>query len=60
MSPLEVLGTWNIVRGTVKQKWSKLRDDEPQFAVGVFEEFLGRMQKRSGKTCRRLKVRFGK
>jgi uncharacterized protein YjbJ (UPF0337 family) len=48
MNTLEIKGDWNITKGKLKQKWSKLTDDDLQFAEGKLEEVYGRIQKRTG------------
>jgi uncharacterized protein YjbJ (UPF0337 family) len=50
MNTLEIKGDWNITKGTLKQKWAKLTDDDLQFVEGKQEELLGRMQKRTGES----------
>ena len=50
MTKLEIKGDWNITKGKLKQKWSKLTDDDLQFAEGKQDELLGRIQKRTGET----------
>ncbi len=50
MTKLEIKGDWNIVKGTLKQKWAKLTDDDLQYLEGKEDELLGRIQKRTGET----------
>ena len=50
MTTLETKGDWNIIKGKLKQKWAKLTDDDLQYVEGKQEEFLGRIQKRTGET----------
>ena len=50
MNTLEIKGDWNIAKGKLKQKWSKLTDNDLQFVAGQQEELLGRMQKSTGET----------
>ena len=50
MNTLEIKGDWNITKGKLKQKWTKLTDDDLQFIEGKQEELLGRIQKRTGET----------
>jgi uncharacterized protein YjbJ (UPF0337 family) len=50
MTKLEIKGNWNIVKGTLKQKWAKLTDDDLQYLDGKEDELLGRIQKRTGET----------
>ena len=50
MDKLEFEGDWNVIKGTLKQKWAKLTDDDLQYAEGKQEELLGRIQKVTGET----------
>ena len=50
MDKLEIKGDWNVIKGTLKQKWAKLTDDDLQYAEGQQEELLGRIQKATGQT----------
>lgn len=50
MDKLAFKGTWNEVKGKMKQKYGELTDDDLAFAEGKEEELLGRLQKKLGKT----------
>lgn len=50
MTTLEIKGDWNILKGTLKQKWAKLTDDDLQYTEGRAEELIGRIQKRTGES----------
>ena len=50
MTKLEIKGDWNITKGKLKQKWAKLTDNDLTFTEGAEDEFLGRIQKRTGET----------
>ena len=50
MNTLEIKGNWNIIKGTLKQKWAELTDDDLQYAEGKSEELVGRIQQRTGQT----------
>jgi uncharacterized protein YjbJ (UPF0337 family) len=50
MTTLEVKGDWNITKGKLKQKWTKLTDDDLHYAEGRQDELIGRIQKRTGET----------
>jgi uncharacterized protein YjbJ (UPF0337 family) len=50
MTKLEIKGNWNIAKGTLKQKWANLTDDDLQYVEGKEDELLGRIQKRTGQT----------
>jgi uncharacterized protein YjbJ (UPF0337 family) len=46
---MEMKGSWNIVKGRMKQHWAKLTDNDSQFVEGKITELVGRIQKRTGK-----------
>ena len=50
MTTLEIKGDWNIIKGSLKQKWAALTDDDLQLIEGKSDELLGRIQKRTGET----------
>ena len=50
MTTLKMKGQWNEVKGKLKQKYGQLTDDDLMFAEGKDDEFLGRLQKKLGKT----------
>ena len=50
MTKLEIKGSWNEIKGKLKQKYADLTDDDLTFAEGKDEELLGRLQKKLGRT----------
>ena len=50
MNTLEIKGDCNIAKGKLKQKWAKLTDDDLQYIDGKQDEWVGRIQKRTGET----------
>jgi uncharacterized protein YjbJ (UPF0337 family) len=50
MNKLRLKGSWNEVKGKLKQKYGQLTDNDLAFAEGKDEELLGRLQNRLGKT----------
>ena len=50
MNTLEIKGNWNIIKGTVKQKWAMLTEDDLQYIDGTQDELIGRIQKRTGES----------
>ncbi|MCL4638535.1 MAG: CsbD family protein [Olivibacter sp.] len=50
MDDLKLKGSWNELKGKVKQKWSELTDDDLTYAEGQEEELVGRLQKKTGQT----------
>ena len=50
MTTLKFKGQWNEIKGKLKQKYGQLTDDDLMFAEGKDDEFLGRLQKKLGRT----------
>ncbi len=50
MTKLQFKGSWNEVKGKLKQKYGQLTDNDLEFSEGKDDEMLGRLQKRLGKT----------
>jgi uncharacterized protein YjbJ (UPF0337 family) len=50
MNKLQIKGSWNEIKGKLKQKYAQLTDDDLTFAEGKDDELLGRLQQRLGKT----------
>jgi len=55
MTKLEFKGTWNEVKGKLKQKYAGLTDDDLLFEEGKEEEMLGRIQQRVGETKEKVR-----
>jgi uncharacterized protein YjbJ (UPF0337 family) len=53
---LQLKGSWNEIKGKLKQKYGQLTDDDLAFAEGKEDELLGRLQKRLGKTKDELRA----
>jgi len=49
MTKLEFKGSWNEVKGKMKQKYAQLTDDDLAFAEGKEDELLGRLEQKLGK-----------
>jgi len=50
MNTLQLKGTWNEVKGKLKQKYGELTDDDLLFTEGKEDELYGRLQTKLGKT----------
>lgn len=50
MDRLELEGKWNRIKGAVKQKYGDWFDDDQVYAEGKFDEVVGRIQEKSGRT----------
>jgi uncharacterized protein YjbJ (UPF0337 family) len=55
MTKLTFKGSWNEMKGKLKQKYAQLTDDDLVFVEGKEDELLGRMQQRLGKTKEELR-----
>jgi uncharacterized protein YjbJ (UPF0337 family) len=55
MNTLQLKGTWNEVKGKLKQKYGVLTDDDLLFTEGKEEELFGRLQTKLGKTKEELR-----
>jgi len=52
---LKLKGSWNEVKGKVKQKYADLTDDDLLYEEGKDDELLGRIHKKIGKTKEEVK-----
>jgi uncharacterized protein YjbJ (UPF0337 family) len=50
MDKLKFKGSWNQIKGKLKQRYSELSDDDLKYVEGKEEEFFGRLQKKLGKS----------
>jgi uncharacterized protein YjbJ (UPF0337 family) len=55
MDNLIMKGTWNTVKGKLKQAYGNLTDDDLKYEEGKEDELLGRLQQKTGKTKDELK-----
>ena len=44
----QIEGKWKQLKGTARQKWAKLTDDDLEFIAGNRDQFAGRLQERYG------------
>ena len=49
MNKLQIKGSWNELKGKLKQQYGNLTDDDLVFSEGKEDELLGRLQKKLGK-----------
>jgi len=59
MTKLELKGSWNEIKGKLKQKYADLTDDDLTFAEGKDDELLGRLQKKLGRTKEDIRKEIG-
>jgi uncharacterized protein YjbJ (UPF0337 family) len=50
MNKLNLKGSWNEIKGKLKQKFGELSDGDLVFSEGKEDELLGRLQKKLGKS----------
>jgi uncharacterized protein YjbJ (UPF0337 family) len=50
MDKLRIKGKWNQIKGSLKQKYAELTDDDLAYAEGEEEKLLGKLQEKTGKT----------
>ena len=43
-------GNWNQIKGSIKQKYADLTDDDLLYVEGKEDELVGRLQKKTGET----------
>ena len=55
MNALTFKGSWNEVKGKLKQKYANLTDDDLLFEEGKEDELFGRLQKKTGETKEALR-----
>jgi uncharacterized protein YjbJ (UPF0337 family) len=60
MNNLKMRGSWNEVKGKLKQKYADLTDDDLMYAEGKEEELFGRLQKRLGKSKEEIRKEIEK
>jgi len=44
----QVQGSWNQIRGKLKEKWGQLTDDDLKIIGGNVEQMIGRIQQKTG------------
>jgi uncharacterized protein YjbJ (UPF0337 family) len=57
---LQIKGSWNEIKGKLKQKYGQLTDNDVSFAEGKEDELLGRLQKKLGKSREDLRTEIEK
>jgi len=54
MSNLNLKGSWNELKGKLKQQYATLTDDDLTYNEGRDDEFLGNLQRKLGQTKEQL------
>jgi len=55
MNNEQLEGKWNQVKGKFKQKYGEVTDDDLTYSEGKFDEMLGNIQEKTGKSKEALK-----
>lgn len=50
MNELKFEGSWNRVKGKLKEQYGELTDDDLQYTEGKEDQLLGRLQQKLGKS----------
>jgi uncharacterized protein YjbJ (UPF0337 family) len=54
----EIKGSWNELKGNLKQKFAELTDDDLLYEEGKEDEMLGKVQQKLGKTKKEIMSLF--
>ena len=54
MDKLHIKGNWNKIKGTLKQKYAQLTDDDLVYVEGEEDKLLGTLQEKTGKSREKL------
>ena len=46
----QLQGSWNRIRGQIKEKWGNLSDDDLQIQGGNIDQLVGRIQQKTGES----------
>lgn len=55
MNTQSIKGSWNELKGKLKQKYADLTDDDLLYVEGKEDELYGRLQQKLGKTKEEVK-----
>jgi uncharacterized protein YjbJ (UPF0337 family) len=55
MNKLQIKGSWNEIKGKLKQKYAQLTDDDLKYSEGKEDELVGRLQKKLGKSAEEVR-----
>jgi uncharacterized protein YjbJ (UPF0337 family) len=55
MNKLQFKGSWNEIKGKLKQKYAQLTDDDLTYTEGKEDELIGRLQKKLGKSAEEVR-----
>lgn len=60
MNEDQLEGKWKQIKGEFKQKYGELTDDDVTYREGKFDEMLGNLQEKTGKSKEELKDEIDK
>jgi uncharacterized protein YjbJ (UPF0337 family) len=60
MNNLQFKGSWNEMKGKLKQKYAQLTDDDLTYTEGKDDELIGKLQKKLGKSREELRIMIEK
>ncbi|MDO8965380.1 CsbD family protein [Algoriphagus sp.] len=52
---LQLKGTWNQIKGELKEKFSELTDDDLLYQEGQEDKILGKLQEKTGENIESLR-----
>ncbi len=55
---MEFKGSWQELKGTAKQLWGQLTDDDLDVAEGKTEEFIGRVVRKTGESVEAVRAKI--
>ena len=55
MNKLQFKGSWNEIKGKLKQKYAQLTDDDLAYTEGKDEELIGKLQEKLGKSAEEVR-----
>jgi uncharacterized protein YjbJ (UPF0337 family) len=60
MEKQQVKGSWNEMKGKLKQKYAQLTDDDLMYDEGQADQLYGRLQQKLGKTKEEIQKEIGR
>jgi uncharacterized protein YjbJ (UPF0337 family) len=60
MNTQQIQGSWNQLRGQIKERWGALTDEDLQLHGGNVEQVVGRIQQRTGESREAIEEFLGK
>ena len=55
MNKLQFKGSWNEIKGKLKQKYAQLTDDDLTYTEGKDDELIGKLQKKLGRSAEEVR-----